>query len=222
MADSQHWRLKLASQSGSWNTLLSSHDLAIPHVRVLPPIPLELSGLVPNRDHNAELLTALRKAPRALGGQQPSFGVFAADPFLRPAALSSEVRRIGSCRVINFPTVAQFGRSFSDTAGSVEHGVASELHNLEAFKRAGCEIGIALCDAENLGEALALDPAYVMVCPSYDDWTGSRVDTNSLLQRCRALADRIPETMPIILMVADAPISLNHATDAGATTLIEY
>ena len=222
MADSQHWRLKLASQGGSWNTPLTSRDVAIPYVRVLPPIPVQLSGLVPNRDHNAELLTALRTAPRALGGQQPSFGIFAADPFLRPAALSSEVLRIGRCRVINFPTVAQFGLSFSETAGSVEQGVASELHNLDAFKHAGCDIGIALCDAENLTVALALDPTYVMVCPSYDDWTGSHVDPASLLQRCRALADRIPETVPIVLMSADMSISHNHATDAGATTLIEY
>src|SRR5687768_947227 len=104
------WSLFTEAQDGRLAALEAS-------IVVAPPIPNSsltplLSALLPNRDHNDDLMQQLALLRENTARAQPIFSVFAADPFIKVKRLAQRLRAKGYERVINWPTTAQYGPEF--------------------------------------------------------------------------------------------------------------
>ena len=57
-------------------------QLILPAIDPIGCLPYELAGLLPNREHNRDLMASIDHLPENRSGSQCVIGVFAADPFL--------------------------------------------------------------------------------------------------------------------------------------------
>lgn len=193
---------------------------SIPHVAGLP---LELSGLLPNRDHNGDLFQALDNVPNCLSGERPVFGLFAADPFLRIDQLSDKLASKGYLAVANVPSTSQYGWEQKSMLDDLDMGDTRERRTLRAFKDRGFSLSISITDHQDLGRALELEPEHLFVLPSFDDWLHRKIEPARLLERCRVIAEHKDRQSPgtrIVLFAGRLPISATHARDAGADALL--
>ena len=200
-----------------------SNNLVIPAISRAGDLALELSGLLPNRDHNGDLLAAIERMLRCLTGERPVFAVLAADPFLRVDLMSDRLAQKGYRQVVNLPSVGQYGAEFTPMLGDLDLGVQREFRVLTKFKARGFDIAATVAAERDIDAALALDPERLFVAPNFDFWHKDRLDPDRLTALCRATAearDGCSSKVPIVLLVGRLPISATHARDAGANAIL--
>ena len=194
-------------------------DIVLPPIRRSPHLPIELSGLMPNRDHNGDLVTEIERLPHCLAGERPVFGILAADPFLRIDQVAERLRGKGYGDLANLPSVGQYGAAFRMVLTDLKVGPAREREVLRHFAELGFAISTAIAHEEDIAPALALDPAYLFVVPSFDLWVDGGVDSGAILDLCAETAAqraRSGSSAPIVLFGGRLGISSSQAHDAGA------
>jgi len=212
------WSLISQPATGKVKTPHASH-LVVPPIpkSSLPPL---LSALLPDRDHNEELLRTLKRLPPPDAAAQPVLSVFAADPFIQGKCLAQRLLEKGFSRIVNWPTTAQYGADFCVQLDSVNLGPRQEYVGLLRLAEQGLAISLAVCTAEAAADIARLRPQMVFLAPTFDIWTNGRMRADNLLRRCAALADAVPREIPIVLMAARASVSLTKARKAGAVALL--
>lgn len=194
-------------------------DIVLPPIGSAPNLSLELSGLLPNRDHNGDLLREVEILPHCLPGQRPVIGILAADPFLRIDQLADRLAQKGYRDVVNLPSVSQYGAAFRPLLNDLKVGPAREISVLREFAGLGFAVSVAVAHNDDIAPALALVPAFLFVVPSFDLWRDRRLDSGGLLALCREAAERreraAPETQ-IVLFAGRTSISPTQARNAGA------
>ena len=218
----------------AWNRIVLGTERVTPSVSrtgdiVLPPIfraadlPIELSGLMPNRDHNGDLLLALEHMPRCRSGERPVIGILAADPFLRIDQFADRLAEKGYRDVANLPSVTQYGGSFRAILNDLNVGPAREVTVLAAFARLGFAVSVAIAHNDDIAPALALSPAHLFVVPSFDLWAGHEPDPDGLLGFCGRVAEHRQKAglaTPIVLFASRMAISAAQARAAGANGVL--
>src|SRR5689334_6158946 len=114
------WSLISAAHTDKLHSPDSSQVIA-PSIPSSPLTPL-LGGLMPNRDHNEDLVHCLKSIAPGDAATQPLFSVFAADPFLKAKPVARRLLEKGYRRVVNWPTTAQYGPEFYKVLDSVGLG----------------------------------------------------------------------------------------------------
>ena len=196
-----------------------TRDVVLPPIARGPELPLELSGLMPNRDHNGDLAREIAHLPHCLPSQRPVVGIFAADPFLRIDQLADQLASKGYRDLANLPSVTQYGAAFRALLNDLNVGPARELKVLGAFARLGFSISVAIAHVDDIAPALALAPTHLFVVSSFDLWSGHGFDSSGLLALCGEAAERSQRTMqgtPIVLFAGRTAISPSQAREAGA------
>ncbi len=200
-----------------------SGDVVLPAIRRAPGLSVELSGLMPNRDHNGDLLQAVERMPHCLSGECPVIGVLAVDPFLRVDQLADRLGEKGYRDLANLPSVSQYGGAFRPVLNDLNVGPEREAKVLGEFAGLGFTVSVAVAHIDDIAPALALNPARLFVIPSFDLWRGNRLDADGLLALCGHVAERrrreAPET-PIVLFAGGMTISSAQARDAGANGIL--
>ena len=194
-------------------------DIVLPPIRRSPHLPIELSGLMPNRDHNGDLLSEIERLPHCLAGEWPVFGILAADPFLRIDQMARRLRSKGYGHLANLPSAGQYGAGFRMVLGDLKLGPSREREVLKQFAELGFTISVAIAQDEDIMPSLALDPVYIFIVPSFDLWTDGTVDSRAMLDLCAETANKRAQsgaTAPIILFGGRLGITTSQAQDAGA------
>ncbi|MEX0921749.1 MAG: hypothetical protein WDZ84_03160 [Rhodovibrionaceae bacterium] len=131
-------------------------------------LPDEVGLLLPNRDGLRLLIEALGADPGAAEGK--AVGLFLADPFLHVKTLAAQLAEMGVVWVVNFPSVEQQDREFSQQLADVGLDSGLELARLAGFRDAGFGLLAAVADADAAAEAVALDPAALLMLPRVGDF----------------------------------------------------
>lgn len=167
-------------------------SILLPDIAPIAGLPIELAGLLPNRDHNEDMLRGLDALAGDLGDPAPLVGLFAADPFLRVNRLAKRLAAQGLRDVVNLPSVAQYGADYSLTLNSLGIGPLHEIETLAQFKALGFRVSVAITCVEDLAAALPLQPRYLLAVPRFGD--GASADARTahlealaagLLEACR-------------------------------------
>lgn len=198
-------------------------DVVLPTILRSPGLPLEMSGLMPNRDHNSDLSAAIDLIPKCLSGETPVIGIFAADPFLRVDQMSEKLAEKGYTQITNLPSVTQYGDEFGAVLDDLDVGAAREYRTLKEFHQRGFSVSTAITSARQIPAALNLEPQHLFVVPSFDDWRQRGIDPDMLLGSCREIArerDIQAPDVPLVLFVGRLAISLTRAQDAGADAVL--
>lgn len=148
-------------------------DLPASLLTLAPPLrhaalPEELGLLLPNRDSLRLSIEALAARPRPDDGA--AVGLFLADPFLHLASQAAPLAESGVAWVVNFPSVEQQDREFSQQLTDVGVDAALERERLAGFRDAGFGILAVVADAETAAQAAKLDPAALIVLPRVGDF----------------------------------------------------
>ena len=194
-------------------------DIILPPIHRAPDLPIELSGLLPNRDHNGDLLVEIDRMPHCLSGERPVIGILAADPFLRIDQLSERLKSKGYRDLANLPSACQYGASFRAILDDLNVGPVRERQVLRQFAGLGFSVSVSVAHGDDVAPALELEPAYLFVVPSFDLWQESTADKDGLLAFCRDVVKRRESAgarVPIVLFGGRFGISAAEALDAGA------
>ncbi|MBE0532332.1 MAG: phosphoenolpyruvate hydrolase family protein [Rhodospirillales bacterium] len=198
-------------------------DVVLPAIRHAPGLSLELSGLMPNRDHNGDLLQAVERMPHCPSGECPVIGILAADPFLRIDQLADRLAEKGYRNLANLPSVTQYGGAFRTILNDLDVGPAREIKVLGEFARLGFAVSVAVAHIDDVSVAFALAPACLFVVPSFDLWRDRTLDPDGLLALCDQVAGRRRQASPatpIVLFAGRMAISPTQARDAGADGIL--
>lgn len=198
-------------------------DVVLPAIGRAPDLPLELSGLMPNRDHNGDLMREIERLPHCQADQRPVIGILAGDPFLRVDQLADRLAEKGYRDVANVPSVSQYGAAFRTLLNDLNVGVAREMRVLAELARLGFAVSVAVAHNDDIAPALALAPACLFVVPSFDLWQDGRLNSGSLLSLCAEVAERRQRSAPgtpIVLFAGHATISRGEMSAAGADGLL--
>lgn len=198
-------------------------DIVLPPIHRAPGLSIELSGLVPNRDHNGDVLRALERMPHCLADERPVIGIFAADPFLRIGQMATRLAEKGYWTLANLPSVTQYGAAFRPVLNDLKVGPAREMQVLKEFADLGFSVSVAITHVDDIAPAFALAPVYLFVVPSFDQWHDGKLDPAGPLALCSVVAERrrhAARETPIILFGGRAVISMSQAQDAGADGLL--
>jgi len=209
----------MPSTSAAAPDAFQDFEIVMPRIERAGALPLDLSGLLPNRDHNDDLLRLIDRASACRTGERPLFAVFAADPFLHVELLAERLRGKGCRDLVNLPSAGQYGRAFRSILDDLKVGPAREFRTLARFTALGFAVSVAVARVEDVAEALALAPPRLFVVPTLDNWDGVGIDDGGLLALCRAVAarrDGLAPCVPICLSVEGSTISLDEAHAAGA------
>jgi hypothetical protein len=118
------------------------------------PAPLwPLVSLLPVLDINGALAAAL-EGLRPFRAAPPIAGVFACDPFLRPADLAARLHRVGIREVVNAPTIQLFDGETAAELGSVGYRAEAEFRLL--LRLAGLGLEPLACVTSRAAADLAL------------------------------------------------------------------
>lgn len=194
-------------------------DIITPAIAHTPGLPLEFSGLMPNRDHNGDLFAAFERIPHCLSGEAPVISIFAADPFLRVDKFADLLAAMGYWHLTNLPSVAQYGHEFGEVLDDLDVGAAREYRTLTEFRDRGFNISLTITSVRQFAAVRDLKPRQIFVVPDYDQWLERSLDPDQLLRSCAEIAEcrtRHSPEAPIVLFVGRQPISLTQARDAGA------
>lgn len=194
-------------------------DIVLPPIRRAPDLPIELSGLLPNRDHNGDLLVEIERMPTCLPGERPVIGILAADPFLRIDQLSERLSAKGYQDLANLPSAAQYGASFRAILDDLNVGPGRERQVLRQFRSLGFAVSATVADADDIADSLALEPQHLFVAPDFDLWNDGVANADALLTFCSDVAARREKEgmkTPIVLFAGRLGISAEQALDAGA------
>lgn len=214
-----HWSLiDLGQQTGTQD--IEDYCILCPPLRPLTRLSPLLSGLVPNRDHNTDLLAAVEKLRECEGPRQPVFSIFTADPFIHGKPIGRALLKKGYRRVANWPTTAQYGADFVAILQSVDLGPTRECEMLRGFAGHGLTICAVVCLPETTEHFMALQPEVLFVAPGFDLWIKGRWDIQRLLARCSTVAAVVNERAPVILMTDPNTVSLDEARRAGADGIL--
>lgn len=130
-----------------------AHSIWLPALAPFPRESWPLVGLLPVLDINAALVAALA-GQRPFRAAPPVAGVFACDPFLRPADMAAALRRAGIRQAVNLPTVQLFDGETAAVLGSVGYRAEAEFRLLLRLE----ELGVApiACATSRAAADLAL------------------------------------------------------------------
>jgi predicted TIM-barrel enzyme len=193
--------------------------LVTPGIPKSPLTPL-LAGLLPNRNHNDDLVRDLQAIPPAGRSAQPVFSVFAADPFIEGKRVAYWLLAKGYRRVVNWPTTAQYESDFCAALDSVNLGPRQEYECLSRLADRGLSISLALASPDEAAQCERLKPEMIFFTPSFELWSNGALRSAELLRRCKALARALRRETPIILMATRNTISLAEARKAGASAVL--
>lgn len=213
------WKRTMPSTSTAAPDGFRSFEIIMPRIERAGALPLDLSGLLPNRDHNESLLGLIERAPACRMGERPLCAVFAADPFLNVELLAERLRSKGCRDLVNLPSASQYGSAFRSILDNLKVGPNREFRTLARFSALSFAVSVAVARVEDVAGALALAPPRLFVVPSLDDWDGVSINGGGLLALCRAVAERrdgLAPDVPICLSVEGSTISLDEAHAAGA------
>ena len=199
-------------------------DVVLPAIGRAPDLPLELSGLMPNRDHNGDLVREVEGLPHCLPDQRPVIGILAADPFLRIDQLAARLAEKGYRDVANLPSVTQYGAAFRPLLNGLDVGPAREVRVLREFTRLGFAVSAAVAHSDDIAPALDLAPACLFVVPSFDLWCDRNLDSDRLLALCEEVAERrqqVAPGIPIVLFAGRTMISSTRVREAGADGVLQ-
>lgn len=185
-----------------------------------PSLGALFSGLLPGRDHNEDLVKALKRLPRAGSSEQPVFAVFAADPFMQGKYIAHRLLEKGYTRVVNWPTTAQYGAEFCAALDSVDIGPQREYENLLQLGKLGLSVSVSVCTTDATAEIAQLNPELVFLTPTFDLCVEGKIGVTEQLRRCAALADSVRGKIPVVLMAARGSVSLAEVHTAGADALL--
>jgi predicted TIM-barrel enzyme len=197
---------------------LEDRILYTPPVEPVGRLPYELAGLLPNRDHNRDLMALVDGLPKNQIGDRAVVGVFAADPFLNCKQFASHLAAKGYNRVANIPPVAGYGAEFLATLDKVRSGRVREQRTMELLAGLGLTVCPAVVSVDCLPSALSVTPPLLWIAPGFDMWKGESVNPDALLALCREVAVRTDA--PLILMAAETGISPKAARRAGAQGML--
>lgn len=198
-------------------------DIVLPPIARAPDLPLELSGLMPNRDHNGDLMREIEHLPNCLPDQRPVIGILAGDPFLRIDQLANRLEEKGYRDVANLPSVSQYGAAFRTLLNDLNVGPAREMRILAELARLDFTVSVAVAHDDDIAPALALAPACLFVVPSFDLWKDRKLDVDALLAFCSEVAVQREREAPeagIVLFAGRASISPAEMRAAGADGLL--
>lgn len=198
--------------------VVANHHVLWPRPKPLN-LPSLLSGLAPNRDHNAELLRAVTHLDVGRSGTQPMFSVFAADPFINGKRIARTLLAKRFRRVMNWPTTGMFGAEYAATLDSLNLGPAQESQALQQLAAQGMSISAAVSLPESVDQFLALGPEVMFVAPGFECWKKDRLDKAAVLRRCATISSIVSGRVPLILM-SNGGISLDEARNFGATGIL--
>lgn len=205
------------------SNVLRTGDIVLPPLRRAPGLPAELSGLMPSRDHNGDLLLAIERMSHCLPADRPVIGMFAADPFLRIDQLAGRLAQKGYRDVANLPSVTQYGIAFRPVLNGLNVGPAREFKALDQFAALGFAVSVSVAHIDDVAPALALAPAQLFVVPSFDLWCDGKLDPGGLLTLCGQVAEhrqRAASRAPIVLFAGHTGISPMQARNAGADGIV--
>lgn len=217
MKDIEIWR-RFAFFSGEHPPGQADGVLYVPMIEPVGSLPYELAGLLPNREHNRDLMALINDLPENRAGRRSLIGVFAADPFLNCKQIAARLLAKGYRQVTNIPPVAGYGAEFLATLDKVSSGGVQEQRNLGQLAAHGLSICPAVAANEGLPAALAWAPSMLWVVPSFDMWQGTGINAELLLSLCRDAAGRTD--VPIVLVAGGTGISASEAAEAGAGGLL--
>ncbi|MEI6160707.1 MAG: phosphoenolpyruvate hydrolase family protein [Roseococcus sp.] len=115
-----------------------ARSIYLPALAPFTPESWPLVGLLPVLDINGALVAALA-GRRAFRTAPPVAGVFACDPFLRPADMATALLRVGIRQAVNLPTVQFFDGESAAVLGSVGYKAEAEFRLLLRLE----ELGVA-------------------------------------------------------------------------------
>lgn len=168
----------------------------MPPIPALAGLPLTLAGLLPNRDHNADLLRGLRHWTDGEGGGVVA-GVFVGDPLLAVERIGNTLRASGICDVVNLPSVVQHGRDEARVFDEPGIGRDRELEMMKRLASRGLRPSLAITGVEDLEPALVLEPRLVFVVSDFS-WLAQDPDAyvKRLGQACDAVAAVLANCSP--------------------------
>lgn len=187
----------------------------MPSISVLAGLPLSLAGLLPNRDHNSDLLDGLRDWSGGCAGDADVAGVFAGDPLLPVERISNALLARGIHDVVNLPSVAQHGRSEARVFDEPGIGRAREFEMMHRLASRGLRVSVAVTGSEDLSLALALDPRLVFVVPDFSWLADGQSLGQRLAQTCSVVAAAVRglSPRPLVIAACDLLSSGNDSLD---------
>lgn len=217
MEDFMIWRRCVSSYSTP-HTGETERLLFLPPVESVGNLPYELAGLLPNREHNRDLMTLIGDLPENRVGDRAVVGVFTADPFLNCKQIAARLAAKGYGRVANIPPVAGYGAEFLATLDNVRSGQVREERTIEQMRGLGLTVCPAVALIECLPAALASNPPLLWIAPGFDMWKDDSVDPEALLLLCREVAGRT--NIPLIIIAGRTGISETDARRARAAGML--
>lgn len=115
-----------------------ARSIWLPALAPFPPHLWPLVSLLPVLDINGALAAALA-AQRPFRTAPPIAGIFACDPFLRPADLAAGLHRAGIRAVVNAPSIQLFDGETGAELGSVGYRAEAEFRLLLRLAEQGLE-----------------------------------------------------------------------------------
>ncbi len=130
-----------------------AHSIYLPALAAFPQASWPLVGLLPVLDINGALIAALA-GRRPFRAAPPVAGVFACDPFLRPADMAAALLGAGIREAVNLPSVQFFDGETAAVLGSVGYRAEAEFRLLLRLQ----ELGVAAmaCVTSRAAASLAL------------------------------------------------------------------
>lgn len=168
-------------------------------VLLLPPVPMveglrfDVAALLPNRDHNADLIDLLAAIGSVPTGPPMFAGILASDPFLPEVRLLTAFRSAGVVGVANLPSIGQLGPAFESHMDQVASGVGREIDVLERFAAAGLRAAAVVVDPAHAERAVSIGADPIIVAPdaSLIDDEPARC-TDSVRRTAAAIRERAP------------------------------
>lgn len=214
-------RRRMLDGSGGLVARWGAADILYPRIAQVDGLSVELSGLLPNRDHNADLLAALSRVHGAsvsdAGASGPVVALFLADPFLRLPDVAGALRRLGLRRVVNLPSVMQYQPAYALTLDGLGIGPQREFRTLAALADAGFQVSTAVAHAQHVTKALAMRPEQVFLAPRFDCWFDPAMQETEFAGLCQAIRLAAGPARPPIRVLPPWPRPSDPAR-AGSTS----
>jgi len=139
--------------------------LLVPPVPPAPGLRFDIAALLPNRDHNADLIDLLADLGTAPIGPPVFAGILAGDPFLPEIRLLQALRSANIIGVANLPSIGQFGSAFEAHMDQVASGVGREFEVLERFGAAGLRTAAMIVSPHHAERAVSIGADPIIVAP---------------------------------------------------------
>lgn len=159
-------------------------------------LPRSLMALLPNQNHNAEVLAALAAQPMA-ATRKIILPLFFADPFLNIHSIVRALQGWRALTIAALPCVDQYGADFGKTLESLGIGTTRERRNIALIRGAGLAVLRGIAHDAHDGSDLH-DEATLLILPAYSDPDAPSLG-QTLERRAAFVRQFAPWATPIIL-----------------------